>query len=221
MSLELTPDESRGECIAAMGDELGNLFYELSNECTWLHLKWQQFVILYGTNPERVVLLNDIAPMFFGIVQECLWENVLLHLCRLTDPPKSAGKENLTLNLLPPLVTPVLAAHIELLIRGAAPKFDFARGWRNRRLAHYDRGLAMEEAANSLADASRRHVMEALSHIGEILNAVRSHYLDETAVYEFAIGQLGDADALVKFLRDTNDARSFRSQPEKSGVGID
>jgi hypothetical protein len=32
----------------------------------WLHLKWMEFVSLFGTKPERVTLLNEVAPGFGG-----------------------------------------------------------------------------------------------------------------------------------------------------------
>ena len=41
--------------------------------------------------------MNKIAPEFFSIVQNALWENALLHIARLTDPQKSRGKPNLSI----------------------------------------------------------------------------------------------------------------------------
>ena len=88
-----------------MGPQLGPVFDELLKECASLHLKWHQFVELYGTKPERVDLLNKAAGFFFWIVQRNLQDDVLLGLARLTDSPASSGQKNLTLQRLAALIT--------------------------------------------------------------------------------------------------------------------
>ena len=91
-----TPEEARTEHIRVMGEELGSLYDALWQEVAGLHGKWSEYAALFGTRESRVDLLNQAAPYFFRIVQDSLWEDVLLHIARLTDPPKSAGKSNLT-----------------------------------------------------------------------------------------------------------------------------
>lgn len=49
MSSEQTAEEARQEYLAAMGTELGGVFFELRKECVMLHWKWQEFVALFGT----------------------------------------------------------------------------------------------------------------------------------------------------------------------------
>ncbi len=66
MDGHLTDEEVRRNHIVKMGDELGSQFNRLSNECTWLHLKWSEYVALYGVKPSRVDLLNASAGGFFG-----------------------------------------------------------------------------------------------------------------------------------------------------------
>ena len=87
MSRHLTADEVRQDYIATMGKELGGQFNRLYNECLWLHLKWSEYVSLYGTSPARIDLLNKSARGFFVLLDSSLWEDVLLHICRLTDDP--------------------------------------------------------------------------------------------------------------------------------------
>lgn len=100
-----TSDETKQEYIKQMGEELGLLFYALWKEITWLHLKWHEYVTLFGTKSSRIELLNDVAPLFFRIVQDSLWDDILLHIARTTDPPKSSGKKNLIIRRLASLVT--------------------------------------------------------------------------------------------------------------------
>jgi len=92
------------EHLDALGPDLGHVYHALYNECAWLHIKWHQYLVLYGTKPERIDLLNRSAGLFFRIVQDTLWEDTLLHLARLTDRPTSMGKNNLSVQRLPSLI---------------------------------------------------------------------------------------------------------------------
>jgi hypothetical protein len=62
MSSHLTSDEVRQNYIATMGDDLGGQFNRLHNECAWLHLKWSEYVALFGVSQSRMDLLNASAP---------------------------------------------------------------------------------------------------------------------------------------------------------------
>ena len=86
--------EIRAQYVAAMPKPLGALCYELRNELTWLHLKWHDFRVLYANTQETIDLLSEAAPDFFYNLQRMMWEDVLLHLCRITDPPKVSGKKH-------------------------------------------------------------------------------------------------------------------------------
>ncbi|WP_419789740.1 MULTISPECIES: AbiU2 domain-containing protein [Pseudomonas] len=44
-------------------------------------------------------------PDFFMMVQDSLWDSALLGICRLADPPQMSGKQNLSIQALPPLIT--------------------------------------------------------------------------------------------------------------------
>jgi hypothetical protein len=85
-STHRTSDEAKIERIAKMGEELGELYDALWQQVAWLYQKWGEYVVLFGTKPSRVELLNLAAPKFFRIVQDTLWKDVLLHIARLTDP---------------------------------------------------------------------------------------------------------------------------------------
>jgi hypothetical protein len=44
------------------------------------------YVALFGTSPEGIALLNRAAPRSFRVMQDSVWDDVLLHFCALTDP---------------------------------------------------------------------------------------------------------------------------------------
>ncbi len=180
-----TADEARTDAILAMGQELGDLYSALWQEVAWLHTKWEEYVVLFGTKESRVELLNRAAPRFARIVQDTLLEDVLLHVARLTDPPKSAGKENLTIQRLAPLVNDrVTKEEVTELVEAAQRATEFCRDWRNRHLAHRDLLLALNRGAQPLKEASRLGVRTALRTIVATLDAISAHYLDSTSMFE-------------------------------------
>jgi hypothetical protein len=199
MAEEFTPEEVERRYVEAMGVELGTIYTHLWNECAWLHWKFHDFVTLYGTSPERMELLNSAAPAFFYQLQGTLWEDILLHVCRLTDPAKQFGKENLTLERLPDLVDAVIRADVESLLASAQQKCAFARDWRNRRITHSDLALSLKKNAVPLASASRKDVREGLDAIAAVLNRVELRYCGGEVGYQYFESSLS-ARALVYVL---------------------
>src|SRR5690606_37010258 len=97
-------DEVQAEYISKMGHELGGSFYELYRKLVELHIIWQQYRQLFGDCPDTVGLLNRTSGLFFKIVQDELWDSVLLGVSRMTDPPATGKNKNLTIQSLPPLI---------------------------------------------------------------------------------------------------------------------
>jgi len=200
-----------------MGEELGSLYHALWNELAWLYLKWGEYVELFGTKPSRIELANRVAGHFFRIVQDSLWESCLLHIARLTDPPKSAGKENLTIKKLPDFINDERTKkYLSEMIEVAVEKADFCRDWRNRRIAHQDLELAMKAGAEPLKPASRAKVKEVLGSISDVLNVVLGHYMDSTTMFEGA-GVSDDAVALLYVLDDGLRADEERKKRLRAG----
>jgi hypothetical protein len=218
MSSDLTSDEVRQDYIATMGDDLGSQFNRLYNECAWLHLKWSEYVWLYGTSPSRIDLLNKSARGFFGLLDSTLWEDILLHLCRLTDDPEVGRRKRQTLSIrrLPTLVEPPIREKLKRLVSGAVRKAEFARDWRDRRIAHQDLELVLKKGVKPLAGASRQKVKEAIAAIVAVLAAVDAHYRRSTTAYEH-VSHLGDAEALLHVLRDGIEAQDEQFRRLKAG----
>jgi hypothetical protein len=71
-------------------------------------------------SPERIAFLNKVASHFIGVLQETLYDDVLLHLTRLTDPPSSGKYDHLSLQALPERVPEAaLASELKGLIQAA------------------------------------------------------------------------------------------------------
>lgn len=202
MTRSKTADESKHEYVQLMGETLGKVFHALWQEVAWLYTNWGEYVALYGTKPSRIELMNQSAPRFFRVVQDSLWEETLMHIARLTDPPKTAGKENLSIQrILVEVSDEALRQTLEAKIETAKSQSEFCRDWRNRRIAHLDLQLAIEEGINPLQPASRKAVKEALSAIADVLNAVTLHYDDSTTIFDVPNGY-GGGESLLYVIDD-------------------
>ncbi len=128
MSGHLTSDEVRQNYIAAMGNDLGGQFNRLYNECAWVHLKWSEYVALFGVSQSRMDLLNASARGFFALLESSLWSDLLLHLCALTDDPEVGRRkrQTLTVRRLPALVEPAIREKVRRLVSAAVKKSEFA-----------------------------------------------------------------------------------------------
>lgn len=174
----MTGDEMKQRNIDTMGDVLGTQYSALFHEFTVLNLYWKEFIELFGTNDKRIARMNQSAPGFFQMLKEQQFETNMSHLARLTDPPKSAGKDNLTVCSLPELVAdPGLKAELKKHVADIKQKTRFCRDWRNRRFAHHDLLLATQDSeATPLAPATKENIVTALTAISNILNVMERHY---------------------------------------------
>lgn len=204
--IEKTPEEVKDEINSKIPTPLSEYFWELSNDVSWLHIKWSDYRSLFGNNSNTIDLLNDVAPAFFHRLYEIMWESVLLQLCRLTDPHESSGKRNLSIEQLLQSVPDTdceLKRKLEPLIGDAKNKTAFARDWRNRHLAHKDLRHFVAPFEEPLQQASRKKVEDCLEAIRKYMNCFGKHYGLCPVKYEDTIGALGDAESLLAHIAKT------------------
>lgn len=213
-----TAAESKQTHIDAMGPELGPLYDAMWQQVAWLHTKWIQYVELYGAKELRLTLLNQAAPLFFRVVQDTLWEDVLLHIARLTDRLESMGHPNLSIRRFPAAIDDDdTKLTVETRIDEAIAASEFCRDWRNRHIAHRDLRLALDRAAKPLKDANRAKVKEAIKAIDAVLNTISYYYLDSTTSFG-PNGASGSARSLLYVLDDGIKADHARRERMKNGT---
>ena len=219
MNRDLSAEDIRKKHLNTLGPELGPVYNALYNKCAWLHIKWQQYIELYGTKPERIDLLNRAAGLFFRVVQDSLWEDTLLHLTRLTGPPRSAGKDNLTVQRLPTLIADEkFRIEIQNLVKAAVDETAFAKDWRNRHIAHDDLARAIKDPkAKMLAPASRKHVKDALRAISRILERINEFYFKSTVFFDHISTTADGAESLLYVIRDGVEAEERLQQRLRDG----
>ncbi len=188
-----------------MGETLGIQYTQLWQETAQLNIMWKEFIELFGTKPSSFELLNRSAGAFFRMVQDGIWEAIVLHIARLTEPPQSPGgkdRQNLTLHNLPALIPdPKLKDEVKLLCDEATANTKFARDWRNRRIAHRDLDLALGGKARPLPPVPIKHVNDALESFSKIMNAIALPYVDSATSFGHSI-RLHGAEELLYLLDD-------------------
>jgi len=196
------PVERLTKYKAVFGDHAGFVYRSLENEHFWLRLKWQEFTTLFKSRG-RVEILDAAAPDFFGMLQDALSDDILMHIARLTDPAQSynsKAKANLTVQVLPGLL-PNAPAQLTNLVAAAVANAEFARDWRNRRLAHRDLAVALGTSARTLAPATRDSINRAVDSLHDIVAEVSAHYFNAHLASE-VVEAPGGAEALLYVLRD-------------------
>lgn len=217
MSLPRSTPEVEQQHLDAFGPRLGPIYHGLYNEVLQLHWKWAQFQMLFGGSPERIQLLNASAPGFFWLIQQVLWEDILLHVAVLTDPPQQHSNKNLSLPCLPELVDdPRLAAYVREILGLADLAAKRIRKQRDKLLAHRDRAVVLNGKAKRLPEVRGRDVAYVLGLFADLMDRLHSEYVGGNVAFS-AIRGSGDADALVCALAIAADLEERRQQRAREG----
>lgn len=220
MTTQQTPGQVKEHYSRVLGPEWGAVFHELVRELLWAKSKWDEYLTLFAVSSKRVALLNSLARWFWWNVQTVMWDDVLLHIARLTEK----SEKNLTIRRLPKMckdkeIQDHLAARIDgadsatQFARDLAARIDdadsatrFARDWRHRRIAHRDLKTTLKvERSRPLAPARKADVESALQSIHAVLNVIRERLLDEATTKEIvyvrspvgAVGLVAEIRVLV------------------------
>jgi hypothetical protein len=216
MSRSHSADEVRDRYIAAMGDELGEVFSVLSNEVTLLCWQFDELSELSGGTPKRLELMNRTASFFFWLLQRTWLDETLLGITRLVAPLASSGQANLTIRQLSQLVTDTaLKTRVGKMIDVVVMQSAFAGQWRNKRIAHRDRTYALNKAG-PLPPVKLKDIEKVLDGIADILNVVDAHYCDSTTLYRNGLITHGVRD-LLYVLRDGTRFEDARQKRIDSG----
>lgn len=180
-------EELKNEMIDKLGKDFGLLLNSLDNEITGLTFRWIEFVELYGTKETRIELLNKSAPFLFFTIQKVLWESLLLGISRITDPPKSMGKRNLTLTAIQKILNDDdFKKEIERDLAELMTESKFCRDWRNRWIAHLDYELAIDrDNAKPLENVTKNKLKLIIEKIHSIYNKVEHKYLGTMTGFKY------------------------------------
>lgn len=187
--------------------------HKLLGQQLWLlNARWNDYKMLYCTDDETVQLLEDTASFFFQMVREVLRDDIILTLCRITDPAAStvqgAKRGNLTIQYLISIIPPAdgtvkqRLSNLPATIKGHCGKM---RVHRNRRVAHADLETKLKRSNGLLPGIGIAYVDAALKSIADLLNAVELYYDDNERPYHNGTYSSEGASALIDFIRRANE----------------
>lgn len=180
--LERNPEEASQNYIATLGREFGEFFFHLDQSVVGLVSIWDVYRALFGTNKERVDLLNSASGYVTRTFQDSLHERIILGICQVSDPPGSGTRKNVTVHGLSTYLSDARhRAEIEILLLEVETKTFFARELRNKLIAHSD--LATVSGSRVIDFSSRTKIVDAIQSIIKPLRYVHRQLFDTHKLY--------------------------------------
>jgi AbiU2 len=186
-------DDIKANYIKLMGPSLGADFHELMQDAARLHLKWNEFLPLYAGPKSRVDEMNKAAPGFFFLAQNAWWNDIILHIFRMTDPDRKV------LSILKLKVPPDLATGFQTKLTMLKAATRFAHKLRHEYIAHRNREVALEVRPvppSSVADVNR-----ATAAIDDALHFIDHHFSKRAPTMYEHLDILGGSESLIWIVR--------------------
>jgi HEPN superfamily AbiU2-like protein len=192
---------------------LGRRFHALNIECMALHVKWDEFVGLFGTK-RRVDLLNGAGGALIRLIEDALFHEIVLHIWRMTDP----NRKSLSLHkLLKHDESEFEEKTLKPLLEAIAEPCKFADDWRHRWIAHRNLKLAIQPGnSKPIERATKQSIDAAIDSITQFMKVVERHYCNGVSTaYEHS--SFGLADSFLYVIRDGLEARDERMNAFERG----
>jgi hypothetical protein len=148
-------------------------------QCSWLCQVFDEYSVLYRSGDLRQDLLREVAQQFFRDLNHIFVEYILLNMCKLIDPARSRGNDNLTIEQILELVGPDVSKQLELdrlsaQIHRIKPYVGPAR---NKIIAHSDKDTLL---SGEILGAFPKDVGDAFwDGLEQFVKAIYRHYFHE------------------------------------------
>jgi hypothetical protein len=193
---EENPDDVRQRYIEKLGQEFGAYFFHLDQSIIGLVAIWDTYRFLFGTNSERVDLLNQTSGYVARTIQDSLHERVILGVCQVSDSYRSRGRENVTVQGLSAFVADsVHRSEILPMLHAVEDATSFARDLRNKLIAHSD--LAATTGSYRVDYSSRERIVAAIRSIIKPPRYLHKRYFGTTQFYH-AVRPLPDEAGFLR-----------------------
>jgi hypothetical protein len=197
--------------VENMPYEIRDVFMWLCQDVASLNDKWSTYKGLYSDS-SVTDLLSYIAKHTFRTIEESLRNDMTMSICRLCDPLRSSGFENVSFSAL--LGSEIIPQNIKEDIKIFAEFCEPVKSLRNKRVAHNDKNTMLNPKENPLPGISIKQIDNIVSTAERILNLVLSRY--ESSEMDFEAFDPGTANELVFHLRQAR-ASSLRREPRYRG----
>jgi hypothetical protein len=182
--------------IEQLPENIKDAFMWLCQDVASLQHKWDFYLELFGKS-ENTDLLSELAPASFNIIFETLQNDITMAICRLSDPPKSMGQENLSLSNL--VKTCVEIEGLDDLLNDFKKICKPIRQRRNKRVGHRDLNTAIKPLEHPLPGVSKEQIDLILKTTANILNSILKNY-DDREMYFHTVSR-GGVESLIYWLK--------------------
>ncbi len=174
--------------IDALPDDIRDVFMWLCQDVVSLRLKWDMYLELFG-NPAKSAIIDQL-PRPFSVIEEALRTAMTMAVCRLSDPHKSCGKENLNFRALE--VFYGQDEDFKLLIADFVASCEPVKKHRDKLVAHSDKVARLTPQQAMIPQIKRTDIDEILKKAETILNHVARNYGN----FGYVFGLPGDSGAV-------------------------
>lgn len=171
--------------VEDLGEELGKIQAHIWAECVQLHMDLAELRFLYSRK-EDVDFLNAASPGFFHLFQSLLVQEIILRLCRISDPPSNRHQRNLSLRGWVDAIREsgriVLAEKLIDKVKLFEDTLKFARKRRDKFYAHTDLETRLNPEVAPLPKITYGKMVTAIEGLGTLVNEIEGK-LRQTQTY--------------------------------------
>jgi hypothetical protein len=194
------------------------------NTCVLLRSLWRHYQILFEGSDLKRELLQDTAHIFFGDLHAMFVRNLVLEICKITDPAGTKDRENLTVEFLIEHSDFSSAPDTLVKLKQLSDNMHAFRKKivkaRNKFIAHLDRESV--RLGQPLGDAPQEEWLQFWLDLQNFLHIMDKHHIDPNSqFYLNGIAQLSDADTLVKALKESTYFRTLLDNKETTRQASD
>ena len=213
MGSQQSPEEIKENYIRAFPNNSGLLGYQIWNDINLLHENWSNYQTFYGTDQDRIDLLNQCAPSFFMLLEVTLRHDIILSIARLTDRPES-GRNRQHVNasikkLFKEIESDIdesLKDEIKNLLKVLNNQTKKIRSLRDKLIAHSDFKTKLDLRSEPLPGVSRAEIEAILSTVRDIFHKIELNYLKSETYFQEVMA-FGNAEDLINLLNNAIKSR--------------
>lgn len=183
---------------------LASIFEALDMEITGLHIRLKMYRQLFDRGSSRIELLNDSASNFFVDLHRILVDDIILAICRITDPAQTSGRSNMTLEQLETVARSEGELALTSKLRATLVTIHALRKpflqHRYRRVAHRDMQRFLAPKANPLPNITVPMMITIVESTASCLTVFQEHFNEPVTIRDFIVTP-NDADVLVERLK--------------------
>jgi hypothetical protein len=204
--------------------EISEIFEALCQELVSLHAYWDAFKQLYETK-EDVAVLNATAPGAFALIQYLIRRELIMGICRITDPKESRARRSVAANLTLKQLLHVVSQHcrdanfigeLSASIQAIDDHCKPIRDRRNRAVGHLDLNTALKLHPDPLPYVSNAQIDEAMRFLRNFMSRINGYFA--AAERDFVPIIPGPARNIVIGLREALRLRKLEYESQLSAL---